>query len=115
MNREKILLDYRVRILNALSDPLRLEIVELLKDGERCVCDIIPFFGRSQSTISKHLDVLYQVGILDRRVEGKRTIYNIKDTQILNILRELDIFVLNQISSLTKAIKLPETQQSDKR
>ncbi|MGP3668269.1 MAG: ArsR/SmtB family transcription factor [Candidatus Bathyarchaeota archaeon] len=109
MNKEKVISEYRVRLLNALADPLRLEIVEFLKDGERCVCEIIPVFGRAQSTISKHLDILYQAGILDRRVEGKRTIYSIKNNQVFKILKEVDIFILNQLSPVTKAVKLLKT------
>lgn len=109
LNKEKVISEYRVRLLNALADPLRLEIVEFLKDGECCVCEIIPVFGRAQSTISKHLDILYQAGILDRRVEGKRTIYSIKNNQVFKILKEVDIFILNQLSPVTKAVKLLKT------
>jgi len=108
LSEEKNILDYRVRVLEALSDPIRLKIVNLLKERERCVCEIIPIFGRSQSTISKHLDILHRVGILDRRFENKRTIYSIDNPQVFNILKELDAFVLNQISSLTKTVKVLE-------
>jgi len=97
--------DWRVKILNALSDPVRLEIIEYLKNGERCVCEIIPAFGRAQSTISKHLDVLYEAGILDRRIDGKRTLYRVKNPRIFKLLKEVDVFALDQISHLVKAAK----------
>ncbi|RLI30621.1 ArsR family transcriptional regulator, partial [Candidatus Bathyarchaeota archaeon] len=70
---------YRVNLLKALANSARLEIIEFLRDGERCVCEIIPILGRAQSTASKHLDILYQAGILDRRTDGKRTLYRIRD------------------------------------
>jgi len=63
--------DWRVRILSALSDPTRLDIIEFLGKEERCVCEIVPAFGRAESTISKHLAVLVEAGILERSVVGK--------------------------------------------
>jgi hypothetical protein len=62
----------RIKILSALSDPARLELLEYLSGGERCVCEILPAFQRSQSTISKHLNILHEADILERKVEGKR-------------------------------------------
>ena len=100
--------DLRVKILNALSDPVRLEIIEYLRPGERCVCEIIPAFQRSQSTISKHLNILYEAGILDRRIDGKKTLYRIKDPQVFDIIKAVDIMALRQISNLTEAGKILE-------
>jgi ArsR family transcriptional regulator, arsenate/arsenite/antimonite-responsive transcriptional repressor len=102
---QKSVSDLRVKILSALSDPIRLEIIEYLDEGEKCVCEIIPAFQRSQSTISKHLNILYEAGIVDRQVEGKRTVYRIKDPQVLDILKAVDTFALGQISNLAEAGK----------
>ena len=105
---EKPVTDWRVKILSALSDPTRLEIIEYLRNGERCVCEIVPAFARVQSTISKHLDILHRAGILDRRIDGKRTLYRIKNPRIFKLLKEVDILALDQISHLTKAVKVLE-------
>lgn len=105
---DKSVSDWRVKILSALSDPTRLEVIEFLKDGERCVCEIFPTFEKAQSTISKHLDVLYEAGILDRRIDGKRTLYKIKNLRIFKLLKEVDSLALDQISHLTKAAKILE-------
>ena len=80
--QKRFLIDHRVSMLKVLADPVRLEI---LKDGEKCVCEIIPAIGKAQLAISKHLDILYQAGILDRRIEGKRTLYRIKDQKSSNV------------------------------
>ncbi len=101
--------DLRVKILSALSDPTRLEIIEYLSGGARCVCEILPAFQRSQSTISKHLNILYEAGILDRQVDGKRTLYRIRNPKIFNLLKEVDAIALDQISELTDAGKILET------
>ena len=100
--------DIRVKILNALSDPTRLEIIEYLRPGERCVCEIIPAFQRSQSTISKHLNILYDAGILDRRIDGKRTLYSIRDPLVFDIIKSVDYLALRRISTLAEAGKILE-------
>jgi ArsR family transcriptional regulator len=98
----------RVKILSALTDPIRLELLECLADGERCVCQILPAFNRSQSTISKHLNILYEAGILDRRIDGKRTLYCIKNPKIFDLIKDVDAIALDQISELASAGKILE-------
>jgi ArsR family transcriptional regulator len=100
--------DLRVKILSALSDPIRLELLEFLANGERCVCEILPAFQRSQSTISKHLNILHEAGILERRIDGKRTVYLIKDPQVFDIIRLVDSMALDQVSRLAEAGRILE-------
>ena len=95
--------DWRAKILGALSDPTRLEIIEFLGREERCVCEIVPAFGRAQSTISKHLSVLFEAGILERRIDGKRTLYRVKNPRLFDLLREVDALALAEISELKTA------------
>ncbi|MHC1564596.1 MAG: ArsR/SmtB family transcription factor [Candidatus Hecatellaceae archaeon] len=106
MNRTRTLMEYRVNLLKALADPARLEIIEFLRDGEKCVCEIIPALGKSQSTTSKHLDVLYQAGILERRIEGKRTLYRIKNTQVFKLIQLLDSLILRQLVLVAETVKV---------
>ncbi len=100
--------DLRIKILSALSDPTRLELIEHLARGERCVCEILPTFRRSQSTISKHLNILYEAGILDRHIKGMRTMYEIKDRRVFNVLKAVDVLALGQIAYLAKTGKILE-------
>ena len=100
---DKSVSDLRIKILSALSDPTRLELLEYLSEGERCVCEILPAFQRSQSTISKHLNILYEADILERKIDGKRTLYRIKDPQVFEIIRMVDSLALTQISQLAEA------------
>ncbi len=78
------------RIFKALSDGTRLKIIEFLKDGERCVCEIIPSIGKVQSTTSKNLDILFRAGIFERRVGGKGVIYSIKRAGKIQLMREAE-------------------------
>ena len=105
---QKSISDLRVKILSALSDPTRLELLEYLSGGERCVCEIIPAFQRSQSTISKHLNILYEANILDRKVTGPRTVYCIKDPEVFDLIRLVDSLALKQISQLAEAGRILE-------
>jgi ArsR family transcriptional regulator len=100
----------RERIFKALSDRTRLEIIEFLRDGERCVCEIIPSIGKTQSTTSKDLDILFRAGILDRRVDGKKTLYSIKYDEIFKIMRDADQLNLKSFSALSKTVKALEQQ-----
>jgi ArsR family transcriptional regulator len=101
-----------VKILDALSDPTRLELLEYLSGGERCVCEILPAFCRSQSTISKHLSILHEAGILERKVDGKRTLYSIRDPLVFDLLRIVDSLALMQISQLAEAGRILERSLS---
>ncbi len=105
---EKTISDLRIKIFSALSDPTRLELLEYLSGGERCVCEILPAFQRSQSTISKHLNILYEADILDRKIDGKRTVYLIKDPQVFDLIRLVDSMALTQISHLAEAGRILE-------
>lgn len=75
-------LELTAEVLRALGHPLRLKIIEFLRAGERCVCEIIPAVGAEQSVVSKHLSVLRQAGILEARKEGLRVIYRIRDPAV---------------------------------
>lgn len=105
---QRSILDLRVGILSALADPTRLELLEYLSGGERCVCEILPAFERSQSTISKHLSILFEAGILDRRIDGKRTLYRISDPRVIDLIKSVDVLVLERISSLKAVGKILE-------
>jgi len=112
---QKDISELRLKILSALSDPTRLELLEYLSGGERCVCEILPAFSRSQSTISKHLNILFEADILDRRIDGKRTLYRIKDPQVFELIRLVDRMALNQISQLAEAGRIIEESLNNRR
>jgi DNA-binding transcriptional ArsR family regulator len=88
MKKEK-LLECQAQIFKALGQPTRLQILDLLKEGERCVCEIFPAIQQEQANVSKHLSILKQAGIVDCRKEGLRIIYWIKNREVLNLLKEV--------------------------
>ena len=68
-------------LLKALADPMRLRLLSLVAShasGEACVCDLHGAFDLSQPTISHHLKVLHEVGLLDRAKRGVWVFYRVK-------------------------------------
>ena len=60
-------LEYSAEVLKAIAQPTRLRIIELLRDGEHCVCEIFPAIGHEQSNTSRHLQTMLKSGILNQR------------------------------------------------
>jgi DNA-binding transcriptional ArsR family regulator len=80
------LYDLKARLLGALGHPVRLAIVELLAEGEMCVCDIARRVGGERTGISRHLALLQSVGLLSSRKEGLMVFYKLEAPCILNSL-----------------------------
>ncbi len=74
------------KILKALSDPTRLKIVELLKQGEICACKFVPLTKKAQPTISQHLKILENAGIIKSRKEGKMIFYSVVNPKIFDLI-----------------------------
>ena len=77
---------YCADILKALGQPTRLKIIEFLRNGERCVCEIFPAIGEEQSNTSRHLSTLQAAGILSRRKDGLKIYYAIKHPEVLQLV-----------------------------
>lgn len=82
-DRKKIL-DARAKILKAMAHPTRLFIIEELEKEERCVCDLTDLIGADISTVSKHLSVLRQAGIVLDDKRGNQVFYRLRVPCILN-------------------------------
>ena len=66
------------RLFHALSDPTRIRIVELLRHGERCVCDLTDAADAAQSRLSFHLKVLKDAGLVSDRRAGRWVYYQLR-------------------------------------
>lgn len=69
------------KILKALSDPNRLEIIDLLSCGEKCACEILESFNFTQPTLSHHMKVLMECGLVESRKEGTWNLYKLDKTR----------------------------------
>ena len=70
-------LDRAMTLFHALSDATRLSIIEMLRGGERCVCDLQDGLDAAQSRLSFHLRVLREAGLVTDRKEGRWSYYSI--------------------------------------
>ena len=80
---------HELKIFKALSDETRLNIVEFLLDGEKCVCEIFPHVKRTQSTVSIQLGKLEEWKILSSRRAGKKIFYRIADSRVKRLLKDI--------------------------
>ena len=78
--------EVQAEYFKALSHPLRIRIVHYLKEGERCVCKIVPYLKEEQSNVSRHLAALKRAGILSSRKEGVSVYYRVQDENVYEIL-----------------------------
>ncbi len=76
----------RARIIKALAHPARLKIVDFLADEPQCVCEIQEAINGDQSTVSKHLSVLRNAGIVDFEKRGLQVFYRLRVPCILNFM-----------------------------
>jgi len=75
-----------VDVFKALADPTRLKILECIKNGEKCLCKIIPYTGKSQPCVSQHLKVMKHAGIIDERKDGTKIMIKASNDEIFKIV-----------------------------
>jgi ArsR family transcriptional regulator len=75
-------------MLKALADPVRLRLLSLVashQDGEACICDLNDAFDLSQPTISHHMKVLHEAGLVDRDKRGVWVYYRIRSQALTSL------------------------------
>ncbi len=80
-------LELRTKIIKALAHPTRLFIVQTLSEGEQCVCKLTEMIGTDISTVSKHLSLLRNAGIIEHEKRKNQIFYSLKTPCILNFLK----------------------------
>ena len=84
--REKTVLAAKTKVLKALAHPARLWMVEQLEGRERCVCELVDGLGLDFSTVSKHLLVLKNAGVVADEKRGKQVFYSLRVPCVLNFM-----------------------------
>jgi DNA-binding transcriptional ArsR family regulator len=80
---DKTVYEAKARVIKALAHPSRLIMVDALAEGERCVCELQRLVGSDMSTVSKHLAVMRDAGIVEDRREGQNIYYRLSVPCIL--------------------------------
>ena len=81
---DKELYKLKAQVAKALAHDSRLIMLDALKNGDMCVCDLTDLVGADQSTVSKHLSVLKNSGILSDRKEGNKVYYHLETPCVLD-------------------------------
>ncbi len=89
---------FKSTLLNALADPIRLEIIAYLRDGEKCVCEIVPQLNLIQPLVSRHLKILKYAGIVRCRKDGTKRLYSIVDQRIFDVVDALTPELVNVLA-----------------
>jgi ArsR family transcriptional regulator len=84
--QNKALFAKQAEVLKAAGHPLRLAIIDYLKDKPRCVCEIAEYIGAERSNVSRHLKVLVSAGLLEYQKDGLQVIYRLRTPCVLEFL-----------------------------
>jgi DNA-binding transcriptional ArsR family regulator len=76
-----------LNITKALADANRLRMLLALQGSELCVCQVTELFGLAPSTVSKHLSILYQAGLVEARKEGRWMFYRLAGKEASSVVR----------------------------
>jgi len=101
----QIVYEKQAEILKALAHPLRIAILDFLKDGEQCVCDIARYIDSEQSNVSRHLSVMVNAGVLESRKEGLKVMYELKAPCILEFFSCLEKCLKVQAKDTQRLLK----------
>ncbi len=83
-------LEFKARIFKVIGDPNRVKILEILRNGEICQCEIIPLIGQSQPAVSRHLKLLEESGLITSYKNTTKIFYSIADKHIYTLLDSID-------------------------
>lgn len=81
--------DFQVQLFKVLTHPTRLAVLDILRDGEHCVCHMEACLGLRQAYISQQLSVLREAGLIEDRRDGWNIFYRIADERIYVVLDEM--------------------------
>jgi len=104
-SKEKMLYEAKASVLKALAHPTRLWMVEKLADGERCVCEFVDDIDADFSTVSKHLTILKQAGIIEDDKRGKQVYYSLKVPCVLNFMHCVEAVIQSKVDAQVAMLK----------
>ncbi len=91
---------FKSTVFYSLSDPIRLEIVTYLRNGEKCVCEIVPHLKLIQPLVSRHLKILKDAGVIRCRKDGTKRMYSIVDMKIFEVMDALTTDLLKSLRNV---------------
>jgi ArsR family transcriptional regulator len=106
------------QVCQVLSHPKRLEILDLLSEGEKSLEELTQAMGINKANVSQHLSLMRQRNLVSARKVGLRTFYRVANPKILRawgIMREVALEQLESMEDLMRAMRGPGTRDRDPR
>src|SRR3972149_2228847 len=104
-NMDERAIQLKAEVLKAMAQPTRLKILELLRDGERCICEIVPAINGEQSNISRHISVMQKSHLIATRKDGVKVMVKVRDPRIVEILDKVGLFLKTQMQEQSRLIR----------
>lgn len=95
------------RRFRVIGEPMRIRILDRLRDGEASVLELTEALESSQQNVSKHLGVLHEAGIVSRRKDGTHAYYAIADDSVLDLCEQVCGGLQRQFSDLARLVGGP--------
>lgn len=101
----KKIYEMRANILKAMAHPSRLMMLDAMNErGEICVCELVTLIGSDQSTVSKHLSILKQAGLVEDRKDGQKSFYRLARPCVLNFFECVEQVMRENLESQQKVL-----------
>ncbi len=94
---EEQVIELKAEILKAMAQPTRLKIIECLRKGEKCICEIVPAIDGEQSNISRHISLMQRCRLVTTRKDGVRVMVKVRDPKIFDLLDRVSQILQGQI------------------
>ena len=102
---EERAINLKSEVLKALAQPTRLKILEMLRNGERCICEIVPAINGEQSNISRHISVMQKSHLIATRKDGVKVMVKVRDPRIFEILDTVGLFLKTQMQEQSRLMR----------
>jgi ArsR family transcriptional regulator len=104
--QKQMLFEKQAEIAKAIAHPFRVAIINFLKDGEQCVCDIAEHIGAERSNVSRHLSIMVNAGLLEYRKEGLKVIYRLRCMCIIDFFSCVSSVLKQQVRDNKKLLQI---------
>jgi len=98
------LIEVIARRLRVIGEPMRIKLLDRLRDGELTVQELTAVTGATQQNVSKHLGILLEAGIVGRRKDGNRVHYRIVDEGVFELCERVCGSVQRQLAALDEIV-----------
>ncbi len=99
------LVELIARRFRAIGEPMRVKLLDRLRDGEATVHELTDATGASQQNVSKHLGILYDAGVVSRRKAGNQVFYRVVDQGVFQLCESVCGGVERQVRELSALVR----------